>query len=144
MLPSSPPSTAPSFRSGPREDISHENDHRYRSYFCLRSPQSFGKSPPLRRLPNGWDSEGPPPSSRSFFLCFTSSRREEKIPRDILPKSRTYVLPPSFNPFPFSPFRITYVRLFSRKKHTRVVKPLKSKNHNVFRTQASESFFTIR
>lgn len=65
--------------------------------FLLASPQSFGKSPPLVVPP--WDPEGPPCAS----LRFTSSRREEKVPRDILPKSQTS------SPFSPPPFRLSFL-----------------------------------
>lgn len=111
--------------------------------FCSRPLSLFWKIAATSSSPP-WDPEGPT-LARSVS---TSSRWEEKIPRDIPPEITNVGLclsTPCLHPFQLSysslTFVITYIRLFSRKKHTRVVKPLKSKNHNVFGTQASESFF---
>jgi len=103
--------------------------------FCSRPLQSFWKITVTRRPPCGIPKGYP----ARFVL---RPRDGRKMSRDILRKSRI-ILSSVFLSLPLqllSHFRIIYVRLFSRKKHTRVVKPLKSKNHNVFGTQASESF----
>lgn len=60
--------------------------------FRSRFLSLFGKSPPLVVPP--WDPSRRTTSCARFVL--TSSRREEKVPRDILPKiTRTYVVSPS-------------------------------------------------
>lgn len=92
---SSPPSTAPFFRSG-RAKISHENDHRYR-LFCFSSPQSFGKSPPLVVLPPVGSRRATPVLSPRFT---SSSRREEKIPARYPPENYEHTsASPLFPPF---------------------------------------------
>lgn len=108
--------------------------------FCSRPLSLFWKiattrrsPPPSRGIPKG-------PTTLLRFVPHVLAAGGKDTARHILPKSRTSDSASPLSTPPSSHLRITYIRLFSREKHTRVVKPLKSKNHNVFGTQASESF----
>lgn len=117
---------------GPRTKITIDTD------FCLRSLSLLENRRHSSSLPRGI----PKGHHRARFVL---RRRGRKRYRAISSRNHEYPfvvclpLPPPFSTLFHSHLRITYVRLINRKKHTRVVKPLKSKNHNVFGTQASES-----
>jgi len=102
--------------------------------FCSRPLQSFWKITATRCPPRGIPKGHParfvlrPRGGRKRYRAISSRNHESSV----FPSLPLQLL---------SHLRITYVRLYLVvKKHTRVVKSLKSKNHNVFGTQASESF----